>query len=133
MRQIARRIALFLCFTLSLAVLSNIVQAQTFTVLHTFTGADGRLPQAPLTMDSQGNLYGETYGDGAYGYGSVFKVTRSGDGWLYTDLHDFTNRSDGANPIGQILLDGNGNLYGTASEGGSTRGGGYGTVWEITP
>ena len=58
MRQTTRRIALFFCFTFSLAVLSNIAQAQTFTVLHTFTGGDGESPQAPLTVDRAGSLYG---------------------------------------------------------------------------
>jgi hypothetical protein len=47
-------------------------------------------------MDSQGNLYGTTYGEGAYAYGSVFTLTLWGDGWIYTDLNDFTNYSDGA-------------------------------------
>jgi len=95
-------------------------------------------PDVPLTMDSQGNLYGETYGGGAYGYGTVFKLTPSGDGWTYSDLHDFTNYSDGSGPNGQILLDENGNLYGTAQAGGNIYinqclPGGCGTVWEITP
>ena len=62
MRQTTRRIALFFCFTLSLTVLSNIVQAQTFTVLHTFAGGDGKFPHAPLTMDRAGNLYGTALG-----------------------------------------------------------------------
>jgi len=84
-------------------------------------------------MDSHGNLYGTTYGEGAYAYGNVFKLTPSRNGWIYTDLHDFTNYSDGANPDAQIILDENGNLYGTASQGGNIHGGGYGTVWEITP
>ncbi len=99
-----------------------------FTRLNPNTG-----PRASLTMDSQGNLYGTTYGEGAYAYGNVFKLTPSANGWIYTDLHDFTNYSDGANPDAQIILDENGNLYGTASEGGNVHGGGYGTVWEITP
>ncbi len=104
-----------------------------FTRLNQNTG-----PYARLTMDSQGNLYGTTYGEGAYAYGNVFKLTPSGDGWIYTDLHDFTSYSDGANPNAQIILDENGNLYGTASQGGNIYinqclPGGCGTVWEITP
>jgi uncharacterized repeat protein (TIGR03803 family) len=82
-----------------------------------------------LAMDTAGNLYGTTYGGGAYGNGSVFKLTRSQSGWAYASLHDF-NGEDGANPISTVTLDVNGNLYGTASAGGTY---GYGVVWEITP
>ena len=84
---------------------------------------------ANLVMDSAGNLYGTTFGVDRV-YGSVFKLTPSGGGWIYTDLHDFTRGSDGAYPYSSIVIDSSGNLYGTASQGGSD---GYGTVWEITP
>jgi uncharacterized repeat protein (TIGR03803 family) len=77
-----------------------------------------------------GNLYGTTLADGAYGYGSVFKLTPGGDGWTYTSLHDFTGGNDGANPISVVTFDASGNLYGTASVGGAY---GDGVAWEITP
>jgi uncharacterized repeat protein (TIGR03803 family) len=86
-------------------------------------------PEANLTMDSAGNLYGTAYSDGAHAFGSVFKLTPTDQGWVYTDFHDF-NRSDGANPISSVLVDAQGNLYGTTSAGGAY---GYGVVWEITP
>ena len=112
----------------------------TFNSLFNFTGLNSNSgPQAPLTMDSQGNLYGVTSGEGAYAYGNVFKLTPSANGWVYTDLHDFTNYGDGSAPTGQIVVDANGNLYGTCSAGGDLNGsqceqsGGCGTVWEITP
>ena len=86
---------------------------------------------ANLVMDSAGNLYGTTLGYGGDDiYGTVFKLTPSNGGWTYTDLHDFTNGSDGGYPVSSVVLDSSGNLYGTASQGGSD---GYGTVWEITP
>ena len=51
-------------------------QAQTFTVLYSFSGgADGAYPEAGLIRDAAGNLYGTTYGGGASGYGTVFKLT----------------------------------------------------------
>jgi hypothetical protein len=88
-------------------------------------------PSGNLTMDSAGNLYGAAAGDSAAGnYGNVFKLTQSNGGWIYTDLHDFTDGSDGAYPEGNVVLDSNGNLYGTAARGGAD---GVGTVWEITP
>jgi hypothetical protein len=86
---------------------------------------------ANLVMDSAGNLYGTTAGSSLeLVYGTVFKLTPSDGGWIYTDLHNFTGGSDGAYPLSSIVLDSNGNLYGTASGGGTD---GYGTVWEITP
>ena len=108
-----------------------------FNSVYNFTGLNPNSgPAAPLTIDNQGNLYGETYGDGAFAFGNVFKLTRSGNGWIYSDLHDFTNVGDGSAPTGQIVIDANGNLYGTASAGGNINEclpAGCGTLWEITP
>lgn len=100
----------------------------TLTTLHSFTGFGGS--EDSLIMDTAGNLYGTTVLDGAYGNGSVFKLTPSGKGWAYTDLHDFTGGSDGAVPFSGVTLDADGNLYGTAALGGAN---GDGVVWEITP
>jgi uncharacterized repeat protein (TIGR03803 family) len=81
-------------------------------------------------MDAAGNLYGDTLG-GAYGYGEIFKLTPEGNGsWTYTDLYDFFGAEDGSMPYGKVLVDNNGNLFGTASEGGAH---GAGVIWEITP
>jgi uncharacterized repeat protein (TIGR03803 family) len=89
---------------------------------------------AVLTMDAAGNLYGTTRDGGMYSYscGNVFKLTRSSGGWTYTSLHDFTcqDESLGYSPMGGVILDANGNLYGTTYQGGAL---GWGTVWEITP
>jgi len=87
-------------------------------------------PWGNLLMDSAGNLYGATYGDGAYQHGNVFKLTHSNGSWTYTDLYDFTGGNDGANPIGSLILDSDGNLYGTTANGGAD---GYGVAFEITP
>jgi len=100
----------------------------TLNTLYSFSGGGGPL-DTPL-MDGAGNLYGTTYGDGAYGYGSIFKLSPSDGGWSYTSLHDFTGGSDGAYPYGGVVLDANGNLYSTTSEGGSS---GNGVVFEIAP
>jgi len=100
----------------------------TLNTLYSFGGSTGSY--ASLTMDATGNLYGTTFGDGMYGYGNLFKLSPSNGGWTYTSLHDFTGGIGGANPVGGVLIDANGNLYGTASAGGAY---GYGVVWEITP
>ena len=50
--------------------------------------------------------------------GLVFKLTPSSNGWIYTDLHDFTGGDDGCYPWEGVALDGQGNLYGTASQCG---------------
>jgi uncharacterized repeat protein (TIGR03803 family) len=97
------------------------------SVLANFTGTDG--PVASLTFDASGNLYGTTFMDDPAGYGSVFKLTPSGNGWTNTDLHDFTGGSDGGYPGGGVTVDANGNLYGTAVLGGAN---GFGVIWEIT-
>ena len=81
-------------------------------------------------MDSAGNLYGTTFNDGAYNQGSIFKLTPSNGGWIYTDLHDFTGGDDGANSYSNVVIDADGNLYGTAWEGGAYS---KGVIWEITP
>lgn len=99
-----------------------------YTLFYSFTGSGG--PEASLTMDAGGSLYGTTYYDGAYGWGSVFKLTPSNGGWSYTSLHDFTGENDGSRPISDVIFDAQGNLYGTASLDGAN---GQGVVWEITP
>ncbi len=88
-------------------------------------------PTDSLTQDSAGNLYGTTNQGGAYDYGTVFELTPSGGGWTYTDLHDFTgNPDDGRGPGGGVIRDANGNLFGTATDGGSHN---LGVVFELTP
>jgi uncharacterized repeat protein (TIGR03803 family) len=102
----------------------------TLTVLYSFTGTQGCGPFANLVMDAAGNLDGTTYCDGAYGFGSVFKLTPTPTPpWTYTPLHDFTGGSDGKWPVSNVTLDMSGNLYGTASQGGTH----FGVVWKITP
>ena len=104
----------------------------TFKLLYGFTRYGQSQFQGPfgsLTMDADGNLYGTTHEGGAYGLGSVFRLLPNADGtWAYQDLHDFSN-NDGRYPVGNVTLDANGNIYGTASEGG---GYGLGVVWKIT-
>jgi len=108
----------------------------TLTTLTGIVGGSGG-PHANLTMDVEGNLYGTTYGDGAYGYGSVFKLAPQQDGsWVFTELYDFTGFDDGRWPEGSPVVDSNGNIWGTTSFGGDRTHCshlGCGVIWEITP
>ena len=106
----------------------------SYNNLYGLTGPGGpRLVVGPfgnLVMDAAGTLYGTTLSDGAHGFGAVFKLTPSNGSWTYTSLHDFTNGSDGGFPYSTLVLDPSGNLYGTASGGGTQ---GLGVVFEIKP
>lgn len=109
----------------------------TFSVLQSFTYEfDAGGPMGSLAIDGAGSLYGTTYYDGAYGLGTVFKLTPHDGSWTYTLLHNFRDAPDGALPMGGPTVDALGNIYGTTSEGG-TQGCEFevdcGTVWEITP
>jgi len=101
-------------------------------VLHRFSiSKDGANPNAGVTFDGAGNLYGTTINGGRYGYGVVFKATPNPDGgWSGKVLHHFTGTRDGANPYGGVVLDTAGNVYGTTYYGGSW---GFGVVYKLTP
>ena len=108
----------------------------TFNALYNFSSSDG--PEDTPTLDAAGNVYATSSGTGLYGYGEVLELTPSDGGWIYTDLHDFTGGVDGAYPDGAVLLDANGNLYGSTLYGGTGTCSinsytGCGVVWEITP
>jgi uncharacterized repeat protein (TIGR03803 family) len=109
----------------------------TETILHSFNAnTDGNNPQGSLVFDAQGNLYGVAYGGGKTsnctgGCGTVFELTPQSDGgWSETILHTFTNNGlDGYNPVG-VILDSEGNLYGTTVYGGSSN---AGTAFKLSP
>lgn len=110
----------------------------TETVLHSFcqqTGcSDGACPQAPVIADSAGNLYGTAsdycLGSG-YGFGNVFKLAPDG---TFTVLHAFTGAPDGDMPMGGLIFDSAGNLYGTTYFGGSCMySPGCGVIFKIDP
>jgi uncharacterized repeat protein (TIGR03803 family) len=96
------------------------------TVLHSFSGADGASPYAGLIRDASGNLYGTASEGGAYGAGIVFKLDTSGK---ETVLYNFTGGGvDGARPIGGVIGDPSGNLFGTTEQGGTLN---MGTVFML--
>lgn len=128
--------ALILAVVLATAFLAPpTVLAQTYTVLHSFTGGgDGGDPGTNLVMDRAGNLYGTTYSDGIDGLGGVFKLARGRSGWILHPLYVFTG-TDGSGPS-SLIMGPDGSLYGTNSGGGGggpCGGGGCGTVFRLTP
>jgi uncharacterized repeat protein (TIGR03803 family) len=94
----------------------------TETILHNFgsSGTDGFYPESGVILDAAGNLYGTTYGGGAYDSGTVFELSpAAGGGWTEKILHSFNNNGkDGMNPIAGLAFDAAGNLYGTTYDGG---------------
>jgi uncharacterized repeat protein (TIGR03803 family) len=113
----------------------------TETVIYNFSSlADGYNPTGNLILDASGNLYGMTFlgGSGAYGNGNVFELKHTQTGtWIKGILHSFGNvAGDGSNPVGGLIMDSAGNLYGTTSIGGTATtcgGNGCGTVFELSP
>jgi uncharacterized repeat protein (TIGR03803 family) len=85
-------------------------------------------PGTPV-IDRFGILYGTTVSSTS-GFGTVYELTPSGSGWIETVIHSFQNGSDGASPYGGLVMDAEGNLYGTTASGGA---GGGGTVFELSP
>lgn len=127
---VSSRLVLFA--VLALAVLTAYPSgAQTFTVLHTFTGTpDGEYPQAGLVMDAEGNLYGTTNNGGnKYNWGTVFELAPDG---TETIIHTFSGGPTASPWRSNLILDAQGNLYGTSISSGPC-GPSCGSVFEITP
>jgi uncharacterized repeat protein (TIGR03803 family) len=113
----------------------------TESILYSFCSVanciDGAYPFGGLTSDAVGNLYGTTQegggvlncNGGSLGCGTVFKlVHKSGGSWSETVLYNFTNGSDGGQPLAGVILDTAKNIYGTTSSGGNN---GQGVVFKL--
>jgi uncharacterized repeat protein (TIGR03803 family) len=112
----------------------------TESVPYRFTGQyDALIPgRGNLIFDSAGNIYGTTEQGGQYGTGTVYKLTKSNGVWIESVLYSFGHGSDGSFPVGGLVMDALGNLYGTTGLGGDLScpgfgGEGCGTVFELSP
>ncbi len=118
-------------FTLVLVLASSLVlvqsmRAQSFNVIHNFTGGtDGANPLNGLMMGAGGNMYGTTSAGGAYNNGSVFRIGPTG---AFQTIYAFQGGADGSSPQSFLIEDSAGRLYGTTSAGGAFGGG---TVFRI--
>jgi uncharacterized repeat protein (TIGR03803 family) len=118
--------ALMFVFSIALTFFASAGHAQSFKVVHDFTGTDdGANPLNGLMLSSSGVMYGTTNSGGAYDNGAVFSFT----GGKLTRIHSFEGGKDGAEPRSFLIQDKAGNLYGTTFAGG---GYGDGTVYRIT-
>ena len=113
--------------------------AWTESIIHTFMGPDGANPQGGVIMDSTGTLFGSASGGGPVsygmvgGYGIVFKLTPPAMGqqsWTQTVLYSFDVETSGIRPIGELVRDPAGHLFGVTNSGGTNLGG---TIFEIAP
>jgi hypothetical protein len=110
----------------------------TESIIHTFTGLDGAYPQGGVIMDSTGALYGMASGGGPIsygivgGYGLVFQLMPSPGlpYWTETVLYNFDVSQTGTRPIGELIRDPAGRLFGVTNSGGPEFGG---TIFEIVP
>ena len=100
-----RMVAQTSALVLAIIITASAAHAQTFTILHTFSGrGEGGEPHAGLTIDLAGNFYGTTSTGGA-GYGTVFKLTHSGSNWVLSTLYTFQGGDDGGYPPPECCSD----------------------------
>jgi uncharacterized repeat protein (TIGR03803 family) len=126
-----------LCFFSVIGALMIVLAApafaapRTYTVINTFSATNGANPVSGLVFDKAGNLYGTTLAGGK-GKGVVFELSpNSNGGWTESVIYEFGSvTNDGANPYGWLVIDTNGNLYGTTEHGGVK---GLGTVFQLSP
>jgi len=112
---------------LALTLLVTTASAQHFSVFYNFSFTDGSGPNGGLILDSAGNFYGTTQFGGPSNRGVIFELSPTGQ---QTILYSFTGVADGGIPIGRLIRDGKGNLYGITSSGGDPTCS-CGTVFEL--
>lgn len=128
-------LSVLMSVVLMLALAGNARAGARETVPYRFAGGtDGLYPFGSLVMDSEGNLYGTTEEGGTPNphcrslCGTVFELSPNGATWTKTTLYTFMGSDDGNFPAAGLVLDNQGNLYGTTYFGGEQY---AGTVFEL--
>ena len=106
-----------------------------YSVLYSFgANNDASTPNGPLLLDSAGSLYGVTSLGGAFNAGAVYKLSppQNGGSWTESILFSFGggSQSSGITPVGNLLFDSSGNLYGVTEFGGASQ---LGVAYELSP
>jgi uncharacterized repeat protein (TIGR03803 family) len=113
-------------FVLGIVAMTTAAHAQTFSVVHNFSGgSDGGVPYNGFIMKGK-MFYGTASVGGSSNNGVIFKMNAKGG---ETVLHNFAGGTDGANPEGELIQDKSGHFYGTTTAGGAA---GAGTVFKLT-
>jgi uncharacterized repeat protein (TIGR03803 family) len=104
----------------------------TQKVLHNFAGGSDGWGSGEVSLDSAGNVYGITNGEGTTYCGTLYKLSPSATGvWTENIIHEFcSSPTDASTPAGPIIIDAAGNIYGTSIGGGANGGG---TVYRFSP
>ncbi len=111
----------------SYGTIFKISTSGNFSVIkHLGLSADGSSPHGHLTLASDGNFYGITYGGGSFSGGTVFKLTPGG---VYSVIHQIDRTTEGGNAYGSLTEGKDGNLYAITYGGGTYN---YGTIFKIT-
>jgi uncharacterized repeat protein (TIGR03803 family) len=129
-RSVVRLTSLLATFVLTPLLTCTLAFAQQEKVILSFNNTNGNQPTAGLIFDGSDNLYG-TATEGGEGVGCVFELSPKAGGWTDQVLFSFNNVSDGFQPHAGLVRDSAGNLYGTASSGGTADE--DGVVFELTP
>jgi uncharacterized repeat protein (TIGR03803 family) len=120
--------------TLAIFVALGVAHAASSNIVYSFAGdEDGEYADSELALDASGNIYGTTVQGGDFSAGTVFQITPSG---AHTVLYSFTGGGDGGEPYKGVVIDSQGNLYGTTVVGGLSLGpcidSGCGVVYKVS-
>ncbi len=123
----ASTVSLVLAVVIGTLVSTGAAHAQSFQLLHTFTGPDGARPTAGLTLDAVGKLYGTVRtGHSGSNWGGAFQMRRAGTGWIFDTLHIFDGQISS-----RVVFGPEGLLYGSSPN--NIAGLPYGYLYSLAP
>lgn len=132
---VLRRNALFghAFLTLTIAILlTSSSSAATERVLKALYPKDGVAPLGGVVFDAVGNLYGTCFSGGVFGFGTAFILRPNPTGpWGESEIYVFGDIIDGRNPVGNLIIDDTGSLYGTTTNSTGSRL--DGVVFQLSP